>query len=253
MTERYLFRGKRTDNGELVIGKIVSNNLGVNIICDDNPPECERYGYIEINEYYKVDPATIGQCTGLRDKNDKLIFETDIVKVDLDWPQGGEYSRDDVVREVIFYNGIYSITSRPFMKNLSHRPLCECYNIEIIGNIHEHPDLLKENKMSTRATIEFTDDNNTYYVYRHSDGFPEIVLADMRDAIKETRWRWSDPEVELLVTLFLAKDYDYKKNRLPNYMITSGFHGDESYRYYCRWNYEHKEWNIGCMDEEEEE
>ena len=102
--------------------------------------------------------------------------------------------------------------------------------------------------MSTRATIEFSYDDDKYYVYRHSDGFPENVEGDIREVIREAKGRWSDPELGLLVTLFLAKGYNYDEYRLPDYVITECFHGDESYRYYCRYSRNHKEWEFGVMD-----
>jgi len=102
--------------------------------------------------------------------------------------------------------------------------------------------------MSTRATIIFSCDDEEYYAYRHSDGFPENVQEDIRDAIRTAKGRWSEPELGLFVTLFLAKGYDYNKDRLPDYEITPCFHGDESYRYYCRYNKQHKEWEFGVID-----
>jgi len=102
--------------------------------------------------------------------------------------------------------------------------------------------------MSTRATIKFSCDDEEYYVYRHSDGFPENIQEDLRDVIRTAKGRWSEPELGCLVTLFLAKGYDYKTKRLPDYKITPCFHGDESYRYYCLWNIEHKEWEFGVLD-----
>ena len=102
--------------------------------------------------------------------------------------------------------------------------------------------------MSTRATIKFSNDDEIYYVYRHSDGYPENVQEDLRETIRTAKGRWINPETGTLVTLFLAKGYNYDKERLPDYKITPCFHGDESYRYYCRWNREHKEWEFGVID-----
>lgn len=92
--------------------------------------------------------------------------------------------------------------------------------------------------MSTRATIKFTEGDEvgdeTFFVYRHSDGLPSNVLQDIALAIETSKGRWSGPECGLMVSLFLG--IHFKPNeRLPDYMLTSGFHGDESYRYLVRW------------------
>jgi hypothetical protein len=97
--------------------------------------------------------------------------------------------------------------------------------------------------MGTRATIKFTDDDETYYVYRGHDGFPDNILKDIDAAIKESKGRWSNPELGCLVTLMLTMFYDYEKIRLPDYELTQCFHGDESYRYYVNWD--GKEYQFG--------
>lgn len=61
MEDRYLFRAKRVDDGKWVVWNIFSGLYGVDI-----------------------DKSTICQCTGLRDKNGKLIWENDIVRDEYD-------------------------------------------------------------------------------------------------------------------------------------------------------------------------
>ena len=102
--------------------------------------------------------------------------------------------------------------------------------------------------MSTRATIKFSDPYNTFYVYRGCDGFPENVMPDIQSAIEKAKFRWSNPECELLVTLFLAIGYDFDKKRLPDYTITSSFHGDESYLYAVQWDGEKRDWAASVIE-----
>ena len=105
--------------------------------------------------------------------------------------------------------------------------------------------------MSTRATIEFSCDGKSFFVYRHCDGFPEVVKPDIDAAIEKAKRRWPEEEVGCLVTLFLAMHYDPDKSRLPNYELSTGFAGDESYRYFVRWDRVNEKWCAICEHDDD--
>lgn len=72
MEDRYLFRGKRKNNGEWIFGNLIQTDDGVYII--------QNYVPQHLIKNYEVDPATVCQCTGLEDKNGNLIWENDIIE-----------------------------------------------------------------------------------------------------------------------------------------------------------------------------
>lgn len=117
-----LFRGKRIDNGEWAYGDYW------------HLPEKNFYCISDEEFNRKVDPETVGQYTGLTDKNGKKIFEGDIVVVPLSGkPTKGivEYFKTDICGFVVITQPQYS--NYVLQKN---------YAYEVIGNIHDNPDLL---------------------------------------------------------------------------------------------------------------
>lgn len=129
-----LFRGK-----EIIGGKWREGDL---VACKNN----ERTfitELIEVDEdswlYWEVDPNTVGQYTGLTDKNDKKIFEGDIIR--------GYGSLGDAIIHTVNWNEkeayfeIYNEYGSPCGR--INQQWIEDFDKEIIGNIHDNPELSK--------------------------------------------------------------------------------------------------------------
>lgn len=130
-----LFRGKRVDNGEWIQGDIVQFPVhGVVRIVEQEPSYKDA----------EVDSDTVGQYTGLTDKNGRKIFEGDIIH--LKYSQvffGGEYF-GEYTAEVSYKEGCF-ITDGINNGGEIETPLSGFDNdeLEIIGNIHDNPELLR--------------------------------------------------------------------------------------------------------------
>ena len=129
-----LFRGKRIDNGEWVYGSLVIQS-GEWLDKDEKAPDV-YFIYGKRGEIYLVDSSTVGQYTGVNDKNGKGIFEGDIVK--------NYFSKrfDPIVGRVAFDSHycrlrLYSITGG------SESGFYRGCVYEVIGNIYDNPELLK--------------------------------------------------------------------------------------------------------------
>ena len=129
-----LFRGKRTDNGEWVEGSYVYASIeekGKSLV--ENA--IKRHWIITQNgKCYEVDPSTVGQYTGLTDKNGKKIFEGDI----LDTTNSNSRIWYVDYRNTAFCcdqgNANYSCVLDDFT---------QVSDVEVIGNIHDNPELLE--------------------------------------------------------------------------------------------------------------
>ena len=150
-----LFRGKRIDNCEWVYGSF----------CMDAREQfnglCGVDGFIRLYDKakgkmqtYEVDRETVGQYTGLKDKNGKRIFEGDIIKSD-----NGKQSSISVVKFGEYYpkmfyammdiyfpiaqhinaNGFFAESTKHEDMILFKSPF-----FEIIGNVHDNPELLEK-------------------------------------------------------------------------------------------------------------
>ena len=122
-----LFRGKRKYNGEWVEGFYYKD------LWSDN-----AHYIIYDGTDYEVIPETVGQYTGLEDKNGKRIFEGDIVYC--------KSRLDNANMVIIFECGqfrmVLSENYRSYQTNSGFYDT-NCFDKEVIGNIYDTPELLK--------------------------------------------------------------------------------------------------------------
>lgn len=150
MNNRYICRGKRKDNGEWVEGYYACQS---NHSCFQSSLKYQHFIYRDICldfnlgglEEIEVIPETVGQCTGLKDKNGKLIFEGDILE-----SRASENKEDWKKWVVTFSDGSFCF-EREIPRKRKHKYeqnlLCideiKLYGLIAIGNIHNNPELLE--------------------------------------------------------------------------------------------------------------
>lgn len=118
------FRGKKVNSGEWLYGDLIHDNI----------EGCYIYPLDAENLYKEnaVIPDTVGQFTGLYDKNKKKIYEGDVVHLDAWNPDA---------MQIVFMEGAFCMANenREFLGDIHYANNNQC---TIIGNIHDNPKLL---------------------------------------------------------------------------------------------------------------
>lgn len=145
-----LFRGKK-ENGKWCYGSLITADWYSN----------ETTYILQLGQQCQVAEKTIGQYTGLTDKNGNKIFEGDIIKTQpfYDRPYSDKRKSKEFIGVVKYktkifngnkyyskqcYHGEWGLKFYEDFGKYTHYSWGELWNCEVIGNIHDNPELLKE-------------------------------------------------------------------------------------------------------------
>ena len=140
MNDRYLYRAKRTDNEEWVEGNLVwsddaDDDYKAIIIPTTDINMFTRGGArgdLGFENWCRVDPSTICQCTGLKDKHGNLIFENDIVRC----------GKNCTVTWCDTFAS-WRLNTSGWMYSHFFGEACKAEDGQIVGNICDNPELLE--------------------------------------------------------------------------------------------------------------
>ena len=139
-----LFRSKRKDNGEWITGNL--------LFYPDVNRAYMSLGVFKGGTFLEVQKDTLGQYTGLTDKNGKKIFEWDIIELTSNDYYGSKYKSKVVFRDGCFGIEVVVCDDITFFHRIGevHHETdmggthAITYQYEVIGNIHDNPELLKD-------------------------------------------------------------------------------------------------------------
>ncbi len=147
MNREILFRGKSIGIGVWLYGHLFNYGLTApsNVPCIS---VCVPKSWKEACILYAVSPDTIGQYTGLTDKNGVKIFEGDVVHLKGDGYAGAKIGKD-YYRVVTFHEGSFCLSIEDGVHYPLHTPIYEhsdshnIVNWDVIGNVTDNPELIK--------------------------------------------------------------------------------------------------------------
>lgn len=144
MENRYLFKAKRIKDGQWVEGYVVYSFTGVPFIITE-------YDHIlALVARDEVDPETICQCTGLKDKNEKLIWENDIIHKPFYTDYDAYANSEAYTGRIQYEDGGWSVEITKSDGSVCASSIIEMIgyskdieHFEVLGNIFDNPELLK--------------------------------------------------------------------------------------------------------------
>ena len=142
MNREILFRGKLEYNGKWIYGDLLQYENGDVAIFGEKLSSfgCEC---TEMSKRDRVIPDTIGQYTGLKDKDGNKIFEGDI----LEYIGKRKDNMNKVYRrKIVFHEGMFALLSKELQAYSALKHHCMedgRFAWRVIGNVHDNPELMK--------------------------------------------------------------------------------------------------------------
>lgn len=143
MEDRYLYKAKRKDNGEWVTGSLITYEDGTCKIVTN----CLEGNMAILINAYDVDKDTICQCTGLKDKHGKLIWENDIIKT---FDAGEEWCLSKIIFADTSLGYGWKTTDIKSLSKYNNNLFKEVSfgsfdskSVKIVGNIFDNAELLE--------------------------------------------------------------------------------------------------------------
>lgn len=142
MQDRFRFRVWNIKNKEMIYNAEIAYD-GTNYNTKWQIGNNTNDGHVDCFGYYldyEHEDYEIMQCTGMKDKNGKLIYEGDIIQIPDDYDTYGMFAGEK--REIYFNEGGFRLKPK-WNKNSRGNWLEDTKDFEVIGNIYENPELLE--------------------------------------------------------------------------------------------------------------